>query len=193
MQWNDILARVDGKLAVVDSPPVCEPCGGRGAGIGCGAEEHTFHECHDCAGTGLAWHWRVTPTAGMLVAPTGGDDWGVVQNVYESDKYGRVLQWPNYQIPTHTQAGKQLITPMLPPANLPGTTPAELLRLLGDNPDIEGIALRVTHHFPPLLATDFDDEMRPEFRTVSADWPDTAPLELAIQHHKALQAWAVAR
>jgi hypothetical protein len=174
MKWGDYVVRQNGKLAVAEQPPVCECCDGDGCGYTDGGP---LEICVGCAGTGLAWHWRVTPTAGMLYAD--GEHWRIMR----PDLIATIAAWePFFQ----SGAADAAFPPLLPP---PTVAPViELLGLIGD------VAVWAAIDHP---GVGFSELCRPghgpELVINPCRYTDTAPLRLALQHHDALVQWAAAR
>jgi hypothetical protein len=205
MNWNDILARVDGVLTVVDAPPVCERCVNGKVQIVHPGTMGWEADCPTCDGTGTQWHWRVQPTAGMLVAmPEGphGRHWGRL--CYYPNGIGQLYHcyagscgcddgwFDNWDAMIRPGEHPSLdFSPLLPPP-LPGCTALELLALIGvaeggylyvEHRTVSGSTLVVaTSHFYPNGGS-------PAFATRERLQTDTAPLRLALQHHDALCAW----
>ncbi|MFA5344421.1 MAG: hypothetical protein WC381_10725 [Kiritimatiellia bacterium] len=173
LPWDKYLVRVNGQLAVADTPPVCECCNGNGI-------------CPICDSTGLGWHWHITPTAGMLCEVTSADINGDSCNE-QVDAVGDWIVHPGGWLAGHD--ARTVIAPLLPPADM--LPVPELLGLIGAT----GPCCMLNHYADQrAVATSFFDYEtgEPTIQIHANCYTDTAPLKQAIQHHEALQEWLAA-
>ncbi len=178
LRWQACLCRTASGLYVADEAPVCETCGGSGVGY---CEDRTFcYSCGACAGSGKGWHIEITPA-----------NW--IGGLYAAKRSG---WWYIMSLPIaaacESPAALATATPLAPP---PGVcTLHEALAVLGGWAFQDRTVIRLhdycdpkTDHHCEAFSVIYPDGPRIEY---SGSATDTAPLELAMQRHKALAAYA---